>query len=61
MHHNKEYYQSINIEGYTWSGFWNGFHNFTKKDGASIEVVRCSDRDIEDGNLKEMIQLGLSK
>lgn len=61
MKNNKQYYQSLNIDGYTWSGYWSGFHNFTKKDGSNVAVVRCNDADIEDGNLQCMIQMGLSK
>lgn len=57
MKQKKAYYQQLNINGFTWSGYWKGYHHFYNNG----QHVRCTDNDIEDGNLIDMINMGLTK
>lgn len=59
--HNKAHYQAIEIDGYKWQGFWNDYHHFVKPEGKGFFEIKCTDADIEDGNLKAMIELGVSR
>jgi|GEM_PF-4217944 len=61
MKHAKSYYQQIKINGYKWTGYWDRFHHFTIKEGGGYYEIRCTDTDIEDGNLLQMIEYGLTK
>lgn len=63
MKHNKNHYRKINIDGFTWSGFWDGFHYFSKRQDSPYGYwqLKCTEGDIEDGNLIELIKLELSR
>lgn len=61
MKKQKRYYQTLKFDGFTWSGFWDNFHHFIKKECRGYFEIRCTDIDIEDGNLLDMIKLGVTK
>ena len=61
MKHDKSHYQGMEVDGFKWQGFWGGYHHFVKKDGKGYLETRATDKDIEDGNLKDMIKYGVSK
>ena len=68
MKRKKAFYKSININGYTWRGFWNKLHHFVKRIddyknenyGKYIECS-CNDADIENGNLNFMVVNNLTR
>ena len=57
----KVFYQSLNIDGFTWRGYWNKLHHFVKKECAGYLEIKCTDTDIQDGNLQDMIKLGVTR
>ncbi len=61
MTRKKPFYTGININGFTWSGWWDKFHHFVKRETGGYLEVRCTDQDIDDGNLAQMIEYGLTK
>jgi len=61
MKHEKYHYQGMEVDGFKWQGFWDGYHHFVKREGSKYVETRATDQDIEDGNLKDMIKYGVSK
>jgi len=61
MKQNKSFYQSLNFDGFTWSGFWDNLHHFVKKECAGYLEVKCTDDDIKNGNLSDMIKIGVTR
>ena len=57
----KTYYQEIQTDGFSWSGYWDKLHHFIKREKAGCIHIRCTERDITNGNIYDMIQLGVSK
>jgi len=58
---NKKELQSLNIDGYTWSGFFNKMHTFTKKEKSGCYIIKCNTTDIKNGNIIDLINMGLSR
>jgi hypothetical protein len=57
----KSFYQSLpEYKGYKWVGFWDGYHHFVKKEEKGYLDIKVTDRDIENGNYKDMIDYGYS-
>lgn len=62
MKQKKRFYQSLNFDGYTWSGYWDNLHHFVKqKNEGGYWYIKCNDTDIEDGNIIHMVRLGVSR
>jgi hypothetical protein len=61
MANKKSYYTALNFDGFKWAGYWDNFHHFTKKESKGYLEIRCTDIDILDGNLQDMIKLGMTK
>lgn len=63
MKHPKKFYQLINVDGFKWAYYDHRtkLHTFIRKEGFKWFITKASDDDIEDGNLKDMIELGVSK
>jgi ATP-dependent helicase/DNAse subunit B len=77
MKHPKAHYQDLEpTDGFKWAGWWDGFHHFTKMIEGRLErldakrsrviprlytEVRALDEDIENGNLTDMIKLGVTR
>lgn len=60
MKHPKQFYKSLNYDGYTWSGFINGFHVFSRKEDDGYYMIKCREKDIEDNNILDMVHFGVS-
>jgi hypothetical protein len=61
MKKEKSFYQDLPIyKGYKWSGFWDGFHHFVKSEGKGYYEIKVTDKDIQNGNYKDMIDYGYS-
>ena len=61
MKRDKLFYTTLNYDGFTWSGYWDKYHHFVKKENNGFLEIRCTDTDIEDGNLIDMIKYGVTK
>ena len=61
MKQRKSFYQSLSFNGFSWAGFWDGVHNFQKRVNNGYEVIKCTDEDIENGNISFMVEHGLSR
>lgn len=61
MKKSKQYYKSFNIDGFTWRGFWDKMHHFVKKECAGYAEIKCTEQDIEDGNIYDMVAFGVSR
>ena len=62
MKHKKDFYRKLNYDGYSWWGFVDGFHNFKK--GNATEGwynIRCTEEDIENNNIADMVKFGVTK
>jgi len=61
MENKKSFYQSLNIDGYTWAGFWDNLHHFTKKVCNGWNCINCTDMDIKDGNIYDMVKYEVTR
>jgi hypothetical protein len=57
----KSYYQELNFDGYTWSGYWGDLHHFSKRENGLYCIINCNETDLEDGNILDMVKLGVSR
>jgi hypothetical protein len=60
MLHLKSHYQSLNYNGYTWSGYWSKRHHFTKREGAGYLHIQCTEEQLTNGDIEFMCEHGLS-
>lgn len=60
MKQKKEYYQNLNYNDYTWSGFWNGLHHFIKQDGIRYKCINCTEEMLVNGDIKYMAEHDLT-
>lgn len=62
MKREKWFYQSMpNIYGFSWSGYWDKYHHFTKQINGKWLEIRATDLDIDNGNLEDMARLSVSR
>ncbi len=61
MKHKKNHYRGMTVEGYKWQGYWDKFHHFVKKEDKGYLECRCTDQEIENGDLLFMIQHNLTR
>lgn len=61
MKNDKVTYQNIEINGFRWAGFWDKMHHFTKHEGKGWLEISCAENDIDNGNIKDMIKLQVSR
>jgi hypothetical protein len=62
MKREKCFYQSMpNIYGFSWVGYWDNFHHFTKQIGDKWAEIRATDIDIDNGNLEDMARLSVTR
>jgi hypothetical protein len=60
MKHSKAHYQSLNYNGYTWTGFWNKKHHFSKPEGKGFACIKATEEDLENGNIEFFAEHNLS-
>jgi len=51
----------LNLNGYKWCYFEKGLHTFSRKAKTGYEVIKANETDLTNGNLKYMIEYGLSR
>lgn len=63
MKHPKAHYMGLSHAGYSWGGFWDGFHHFQKRanDAGGFLHMKLLESDIEDGSWKFMAERGLTR
>jgi hypothetical protein len=62
MQKEKTFYRSLpNLDGFSWVGYWDSFHHFTKKIGDKYAHIRSTEHDIKDGNIYSLIKYKLTK
>lgn len=63
MRHPKCHYMGLNHAGFSWGGFWDGHHVFTKRanDAGGFFEMKVLESDIEDGSWKFMAEKGLTR
>ena len=62
MKQKKQFYQDLpTYNGFKWSGYWDKFHHFTKKVDNGYLEIKCTESDIESGNIIDMANYQVSK
>jgi len=62
MENQKTFYQSLpNLDGFSWVGYWDKLHHFTKKIGNIYTHIQANEQDIKTGNLNDMIKHNLTR
>lgn len=57
----KEHYRTIKANGFSWFGFLDGLHHFSKQraDGKYAQI-RCREEQLENGDFEFMAENGLT-
>lgn len=64
MKHEKSYYQDLNIgDNFKWAGYWKNMHHFSAKHPIKnlYTTISCTEEDLEDGNINDMVKYGVTK
>jgi len=63
MKHLKSFYRDLSHAGYSWGGFWDGHHVFTKSANnlGGVFEMKVLESDIDDGSWKFMAEKGLTR
>lgn len=62
MTKSKNFYKSLNLEGFTWYMFdrKTKLHHFQRGEGRGWRILKCTDDDIDTGHILDMIETGTS-
>ena len=63
MKHTKKQLRQMSTNGYTYSGFWDGMYHFSKRIDKpyGYECIKCNELDIQNGNIKQMMEIGVTR
>lgn len=60
----KKELKNINVNGYSFVGYWDGFYHFTKRaeyNKGGYYHIKCKECDLLDDNIKDMLELEVTK
>lgn len=51
----------LQIGGFKWAGYWDKMHRFTKQEVKGWLEIACTEKDIDNGNIKDMIKFQVTR
>jgi hypothetical protein len=60
MLHKKEHYKKLSYDGFSWYGFFDGLHHFSRKESKGYTEITCTEEMLTNGDIEFMVKHGLT-